>query len=103
RGKFRPWLWAAAVAVPVLAFFLGTPYAFLDLPAYLRGPEAAGTATLARAGTSALVADLVRELGWLVCALAAAGWVALALERRGWIVLLFPAGLALLAPAIGLD
>jgi dolichyl-phosphate-mannose-protein mannosyltransferase len=101
---FRPWRWVAALAVPLLAFFLGTPYAFLDLPAYLH-PASTATSGLAApsVGPFGVLADLGRTLGWIASALAALGVVALARRRGGWLAIAFPVALFASAALIGFD
>ena len=104
RG-YRHWLWAAAPILAGGAFLAATPYAAMDLPAFLNdaGKEVLhykvmghGVVT-AQAGLPHLVIQaraMAAQLGWFCSMGALLGAVLLAGRRIGWVFLVFPVAYA---------
>ncbi len=105
RGPgYRPWLWAAVVLVPAAAFFVGTPYALLDLRSFLMsaGKEVRVYTLLGSVGNpvdrvepgmeqiSLQIGSLAANLGIAGSVLAALGTAVLVSRTAGWVLLTFP-------------
>lgn len=101
-SSHRPWLWAAAVSLPALAFTLAMPWALLDWTTFLdhvgrevshyrvlgHGPEFTVEPGLEHAGVQ--LANFAASLTWPGLVIALAGWIVVARRPGGWLVLLFP-------------
>ncbi len=99
---YRWWLWVALPLVPALAFFIGAPYAFLDLPTFLnhtgfvlrhyriRGHEnltvEPGMTHLFLQGRA-----IVEDMGLWASILSVLGLAFLVSRRLGWVLVIFPA------------
>jgi hypothetical protein len=100
---YRPWLWPAAAAIPAAGFLVATPYALLDLPAFLRDTgfvvssyaAPSGEPLAAKAGRLMLsLGQLWTFLGWGVAIGSLAGLGLVARRWAAWLVL--PIGILVL-------
>lgn len=101
REGYRHWLWVAIVAVPILAFLVGTPYATLDLPTFLKdvGFEVKHYQVIGHRvytvepgwpHAKVQFKQFRKELGMMLIILALFGAMAMLSRKEGWFTMLYP-------------